>query len=178
MKQDSVLIFTDAATSPQLGTAIGVFVCMNEEQFYHYGECSEQELNKKIANQIIYKTYVSKQSTRSEIETVIEALHYIKNNYEPVIAVELYTDCQSVCDLLGKRGKKLKQNHFVTRTGKLLKNAECYKKLFSIADQFSIRACKVKGHQSKRNHLTLHEKIFAVIDKLGRKKLRTLKISS
>src|SRR5689334_19483699 len=115
-----MLLFTDAATSPQLEVAIGVFVCMDVKQFNHYVGCSEEELATKLSHQVIYKSYISKQSTGSEIETVIEALNYIKNNNGVMFAVELYTDCQSICDLLGKRGKKLKQNHFITRTGKLL----------------------------------------------------------
>jgi ribonuclease HI len=76
--------------------------------------------------------------------------------------------------LIGKRKDKLIKNNFITRTGKTLQHANLYKELFEIADQFQIQTFKVKGHRSKSYRLTLQERIFLVLDKFTRQRLRSI----
>ncbi len=157
---DKIFIFTDAATSAKMNISVGVFLCL--------GELSETN----IAEQVIYETYASKKSTESEIKIAIAALTYAISCQHKLSSVELYTDCQNLCDLLGKRKEKLQQNNFMTRSGKTLAHAALYQELYRIADQLQITVFKVKGHAAKR--VGLPERIFSIIDKLCRKKLRSL----
>lgn len=172
MKSNTMMIFTDASISPQTCIGVGVFLCLSREHIEAYDQCSMEELSAKLSNQIVYTEYQSKKSTWSEIKTVIHALNFIQKNSKIDSKIEIYTDCQSLCDLMGRRKEKLKKSHFITKTGKLLQNADLYKELFEIAEKFQIQTVKIKGHNSISNRLTVQEKIFAVLDQCSRKKLR------
>jgi len=167
-----MMIFTDAATSPQTGISIGAYLCLNNKHLEDYTEFNMEELSATLANMIVYKQYASKKSTWSEIKTVIDALGSVLQKSVSDTKVSLYTDCQSVCDLLGQRKEKLERNCFITRSGKIIKNVDIYKELYSIAENFQIEVFKIKGHGPTVCRLTIQERIFAVLDKLSRKKLR------
>lgn len=169
---DTMLIFTDAATSSVTNIAIGVFLCLEKEQLQRYAACSWNELYVQLAGKLVYKQYISKKSTMSEIKTAIAALNFLEQQSLGFSKVEIYTDCQSLCDLLGKRKEKLQKNNFITRTGKILANAELYRELYAVAEKFQIFSFKIKGHDAISKRVNLPQKIFAMLDKLGRKKLR------
>jgi ribonuclease HI len=171
---NTILIFTDAATSSKMNIAVGAFLYLDQNLMQNYAECSIEDLYTKLDELVVYQKYVSKKSTWSEIKIVIDSLNFLSKNLEPIQKVEIYTDCQSLYDLLGKRKEKLQKNNFTTRTGKILQNANLYKELFEIAEKFQIQTFKIKGHSPISYRLTLQEKIFAVLDKLSRKKLRFL----
>jgi ribonuclease HI len=174
---DKLLLFTDAATSPQACVAVGAFLCLTPLELDEYAEFTHTGLSAKLAGSIAYNTYASKKSTWSEIQTVIDALYHIQKNFPPGKHIEIYTDCQTLCDLMQGRKEKLEKNNFITRTGKVLQNADLYKELFAITEKFKIRIFKIKGHAATMNRLTIHEKIFSILDKLSRKKLRSLLIN-
>lgn len=171
---NTITIFTDAATSPQKGIAIGAFLYFDQQYINEYTECSMEILTTQLANLVVYTEYESKKSTWSEIKTVMNALYFVQKNFGLKCKIEIYTDCQSLCDLIGQRGEKLKKSNFITRAGKVLQNANLYKELFEITEKFQIQTFKIKGHHSTSCRLTLQEKIFAVLDKLSRKKLRLI----
>lgn len=171
---ETILIFTDAATSSKMNMAVGAFVYVDQTFMQNHAECSMKDLSAKLDDMIIYKKYVSIKSTWSEIKTVIDALHFLHDKVKPIQKIEIYTDCQSFCDLLGRRKEKLQKNHFITKKGNILQHANLYKELFNIADKFQIQTFKIKGHHSMSSHLTLQEKIFSILDKFSRKKLRLL----
>jgi hypothetical protein len=123
---------------------------------------------------VVYKKYESKKSTWSEIKIAIDALCTIHQIAKTVLNIELYVDCQSLYDLIERRREKLEENNFRTRSGKILHNTALYKELFTITDKFQIKMFKVKGHDKHRFRFTIHERIFAVLDKLSRKKLRSI----
>ncbi len=173
---DKIIIFTDAATSPTMHIAIGAFLFLDQQQMQSFAECSINDLYYKLRDEIIYHQYSSKKSTWSETKTVIDSLKYIHKKFNTIPNVEIYTDCQSLCDLLGKRKEKLQKNNFITRTGKVLQNADLYQELFLIAEKFKIQTFKIKGHHSKSNRMSLQEKIFDVLDKFSRKKLREITV--
>jgi ribonuclease HI len=173
-KEKNFIIFSDAATSSKAMVSVGAFLCLDQMQFEHYSKYTAEILSTKVADAVVYKEYNSKKSTWSEIKTVIDALYTIHDKLEFDQKIEIYTDCQSLCDLINKRKEKLEKNNFMTRAGKVHQNADLYKELFAIADKFYINTIKIKGHDSYMLRLTVQEKIFAVLDKLTRKKLRTI----
>lgn len=170
---DTILIFSDAATSSKMNMAVGAFLCLNRKNMQDYAEFSIEDLYSKLVNSVMYQKYNSKKSTWSEIKIVIDALNYL-NNSQSIRKIEIYTDCQSLCDLLGKRKKTLQKNNYLTRTGKIINNADLYKELYTISEKFQIDTFKIKGHNSKSNRTILQEKIFSILDKLSRKKMRSL----
>jgi ribonuclease HI len=171
---DTRIIFTDAATSSKDTLSVGAFLCLHKEQIQQYAKCSSEDLFIKLADKVVYKKYNSKKSTWSEIKIAIDAIDSIAKNSGSLCNVEIYTDCQSLCDLLNKRKVKLESNNFMTRSGSVLKNADLYKELFLLSDQFQVKTFKIKGHASKTHRLSVHEKIFAILDKCSRKELRSI----
>ena len=119
----SIIIFSDAATSPQTGISVGAFLCLDQEYINNLTERSLADLTANLSKLIVYNQYKSKKSTWSEIKTVIDALHIIQKNTKPGQVIEIYSDCQSLCDLLNRRKEKLVKSNFITRTGKI--SAEC-----------------------------------------------------
>jgi len=130
----TISIFTDAATSPQAGIAIGVFLCLDEQTINEYAECSTNALTAMLSGKITSIKFETNKSTWSEIKTVISALRSVLADDGAGCKITLYTDCQSVCDLIGKRKDKLIKSHFVTREGKTLRHANLYKELFEITE--------------------------------------------
>jgi len=172
---NTIYVFTDAATSPQAGVAIGIFLCLEKRDIDILKELTIEQLSDQLANKVSYIKYKSKKSTWSEIKTFIHALHSIQIQIEqPIQKIEIYTDCQTICDLLGRRKEKLEKNNFITKSGRLLQHAELYKELYVIANKFQVNTFKVKGHQSKSQSMLWQEKIFYVIDKLSRQQLRSI----
>ncbi len=165
-------LFTDAATSSQAGISIGLFLLLDQDQLTALADFSMDDLSTRLSDNVVYKQYESKKSTETEIRIVIDALHTLSKNVEHPI--EIYTDCQSLCDLMTRRKEKLEKSCFITRTGKMLAHAALYKELFAVTKNFRITLIKVKGHAPAHQRLTIQEKIFTLLDKLCRKKLRII----
>ncbi len=171
---DTIFVFTDAATSPQAGVSVGIFLCLEKRDIDIFKELSIKQLSNELADKVSYKKYKSNKSTWSEIKTIIHALHSIQIKFEQSIQrIEIYTDCQTICDLLGWRKEKLEKNNFLTKSGCMLQHAALYKELYFLTNKFQVQTFKIKGHQSKSQLMTWQEKIFYVVDKLSRKKMRS-----
>lgn len=171
---DTIFVFIDAATSPQAGIAIGAFICLEQQQINELDQFTIEILSKHLANKVSYKKYTSNKSTWSEITTAIHAFSSIRENTPSIRKVEIYTDCQSLCDLLGKRKEKLEKNNFMNRNGKVIQHAKLYKELYAIVENFEVQIIKVKGHNPKYRCLSWQERVFSVLDKFSRKKLRLI----
>lgn len=171
---DTISIFTDAATSPQAGIAVGAFLCLDERHIVKYAEFSMEMLSAELSDKVVYKDFESNKSTWSEIKTVIHALDVVLKSTRPGCKIEIYTDCQSLCDLLGKRKEKLEKKKFMTRAGKPLQHVNLYKELFEMAGHFQVQTFKLKGHHPKSHRLTLQERIFSLLDKFTRQRLRSI----
>lgn len=169
---ETIMIFTDAATSPQAEVAIGVSLCINKNNLEQYASLSSQALREKVMQEVSCRFYRSKKSTEAEIKTVVDTLQALRAKMGDNHHIELYTDCQSLCDLLVKRKNKLQENEFQTRSGKVHQHAALYKTLYNITSQFEIKLFKVKGHATKSHRVGLAEQIFDILDKLSRQKLR------
>jgi ribonuclease HI len=170
----SVFVFIDAATSPQAFIAIGAFICLEQQQINELNQLTIESLSKHLASRVSYRKYTSNKSTWSEIKTAILALNAIYEKTPFIDNVEIYTDCQSLCDLMGARKEKLQNNNFMTKKGKVFQHANLYKELYAIVENRHVHVFKVKGHYTRYRELTWQERIFSVLDKLSRKKLRSV----
>jgi ribonuclease HI len=170
--KETFVIFTDAATSSKHSFSVGAFICVSRQHIEKFNEFTDQELYEKLSEQIVYHEYASHKSTWSEIKTAIDALYSIIDKSGVHKKCEIYTDCQSLYDLINERRVKLEKNNFMTSSGKIHTNADLYRELFAISEKFAIQVFKIKGHSPAAHRLTVHEKIFTILDKSCRKKLR------
>jgi ribonuclease HI len=170
--EETFVIFTDAATSPKHCFSVGAFICLAQHQIDQYIGYTTQKLYATLSEKIVYREYPSHKSTWSEIKTAIDALYSIIDKSGVHKKCEIYTDCQSLYDLINERRVKLEKNNFMTSSGKIHTNADLYRELFAISVKFAIQVFKIKGHSPAAHRLTVHEKIFTILDKSCRKKLR------
>jgi len=169
---DTIFVFSDAATSPQAFIAIGAFICLEQQQINEIDKLPIENLSKYLASAVSYRKYTSNKSTWSEIKTAIHALNLIYEKTQFIGKVEIYTDCQNLCNLMGVRKEKLLKNNFMTKGGKVFQHANLYKELYSLVENRDVNFFKVKGHYTSYRKFTWQERIFSVLDKLSRKQLR------
>ena len=111
-------------------------------------------------------------STYAELKTCLEALIEIQNRPVSYELVKLYSDCENLGYLLGKRRARLEKSRFLNKSGKPLQHADLYRKLFSASDDLAPIFCKIKGHSKQANRTTIEEQVFAVLDRVCRRKMR------
>ena len=51
----NIIIFTDAATSPQLSIAVGAFLILEDEEIQQYSEENVSHISAALSKKIIYK---------------------------------------------------------------------------------------------------------------------------
>ena len=91
--------------------------------------------------------------------------------------IELYTDCESIIKLAGRRQKLEASNYISASKGILLANADLYQKFFNVCDLTSPRLTWVKGHCKKSDQTYIHRN-FSYLDKAVRQQLRSQCLSS
>jgi len=112
-------------------------------------------------------------NVRTEIKGIILALQTLGIQFlEYSSDVTLFTDCNAVVNLVGRRAS-LEANKYISKKSKsVLANADIYKELFELFDKFKPKIIWVKGHSPQKEN-DLIQKNFSFIDRLVRKKLRT-----
>ena len=124
-------------------------------------------------------TFHEKTNIRAELKGVLLALETIsleinqihEGNSQENVKINLYTDCQAIANLLGRR-EKLEASHFMSRRKKeILSNADLYKEFFALYDRLRPEIFWVKGHSPQRPQ-DLIRKNFRVVDQTVRKELR------
>jgi len=106
---------------------------------------------------------------RMELMAVIESVDYIKNHFEIIDKIEIFTDSQYVAEIPLRREKMIK-NKFKVLSGKTIQNHDLVLKLISQLEQHDIEFIKVKAHQKAGKD----ENINRQVDKLVRKILRDM----
>lgn len=164
----NVYIWTDASCSPPHSIAVGGYICLTEGELHQLETIPISCIKAKINSHLTFKDYLSKKSTWTEIKIILDVLSLFSAKNK----ITLFTDCQTVCDLL-KRKEKLEKNHFKSRTGCPLTNAALYQAFFEKINQLQVNIIKLKGHHPSTHQKTVFENIFAILDKECRKKLRS-----
>lgn len=120
-----------------------------------------------------FKQFQNTSSTQLEIETLLWALHDIRNQSvdkggDPL---KIYTDSQAIVDLLRRR-EALEEKKFYSKRGKKeLTHALLYRKYYSYYDVMKFDVLKVKGHAPSRKHTPV-ERIFSYVDQAVRNRLK------
>ena len=171
MKVSKIFIYTDASFS--LAGAFGVygFVIFNSVATHEKGLAMEPGI----------RTHFFKEANNIRAE-IFGAIHGLKIFIEESrkdklnlngIEINLYSDCQTLTNLLGRRDKLTSTNYISASKKTTLANADLYKIFYSIYDELKPKLHWVKGHSKKENQ-SIIQKNFQMVDRQVRKELRTL----
>jgi ribonuclease HI len=112
---------------------------------------------------------------RMELIAVIHAIEYSNKKFADAI-FHVFTDSQYVCHIPARK-EKLKKNHFLTKKGTPIQNADLVQKIILQIESHSINFIKVKAHQ-KSVYAGLNDNLVSIIeynrevDKLARETVR------
>ena len=153
----NIKLFVDGSLNPQTKIGYGAYLVIEDDNF---------DLE-KLKKSVVLKRFENSSSTKLEIETFLWAIKEL--DFSDVF-IEVYTDCQNLIGL-ESRQERLEKNNFHSSKGKLLSNSELYKEFFLLIQKYNCSFIKVKGH--KKNSLKDEiDKIFNIVDKLSRERLR------
>ena len=129
------------------------------------------------------RLFVNMTSTRLELITVLWALNLFKKSFPERRAnracysgIRIITDCKTILDLPSRRDRLQKVEFKSKRSGKLLSNADLYKKYFLLYDEIKPEIIWLKGHSSSQYHDAV-QSLFSHVDKTTRARLREFKKS-
>jgi len=154
---DTLFLFTDGSVNTQTGTGYGAYLAITKIST----ACP------KLANQIRTKNFENTSSTKLELQTLLWALSEIQTTNKQIV---VYTDCQSILRLPGRR-ERLEKNNYRSNNDKALNNAALYQAFFKITDLLDCEFIKVKGHlkSNKKNNI---DQLFSLVDRAARTALR------
>lgn len=147
-----LLLFTDGSVNTRLKVGYGAYLSFPEGQEFS-------------TSHIKLKKFVETSSTKLELQTLLWALSEIS---APEIIS--YTDSQNIVGLNSRR-KRLEENDYCAKNGKLLNNHELYKQFYTLTDTLNITFTQIKGHtpSRKKSHVDM---IFSLVDRASRNAVR------
>lgn len=156
------MLFTDGSVNPQSKIGYGAYLAVS--QIDESKNLLKLDLLKK---QIKLKQFTHTSSTKLELQALLWALSDIQNLDGHTT---IYTDCQNILSLAGRRSK-FEKNQYMTKTNQCINNAELYQEFFKITDQLDCTLVKVQGHQAS-THKNQIDSIFTLVDRASRNALR------
>lgn len=120
-----------------------------------------------LPSQIQLRRFEATSSTQLELQNLIWALEEVQGL---ATHFTIYTDSQHIIRLAARR-VRLEENHYCSKKGKRLRQADLYQAFFSLLDQLSYEFIKVKGHQASHQKDTI-DKVFTLVDKAARVAIR------
>lgn len=108
---------------------------------------------------------------RMELLAVIKAVGFAVENHKDASLI-VYTDSQYVFRI-PERKEKLKRNHFLTKKGTPIQNADLVQELISQIESYTIQFIKIKAHQKLITaEPDIHATYNSEVDKLVRQMVR------
>lgn len=166
-----IFIYTDASFSSSLGLAVSGYLFFDSETSHATSEVVEANIQTR--------SFKVKNNIRAEImgaNIILKELNdeiNLKDIDLKNVEINLYSDCQTLIDLLRRRDK-LQANNFISSKKKAeLANADLYKEFYALYDLIKPQINWVKGH-SRNAGQSVEQKNFQIIDKKVRKELRLL----
>lgn len=187
MKLDPTYIYCDASFSKIFQVAVvGSLIFQNEHDHQHIS-AAEAKINLTQIRET--------NNIRAEIKGVILALQTFQedgqtdgqaysqadfqkqsnkpNHCQTKQPVILFTDCQTLSELMRRR-KHLEKTNFISKSKNTeLANADLYKEFYLLYDKIQPEIHWVKGHTEKSSQ-TAQQKNFSFVDKEVRLKLRAV----
>ena len=159
MNEEGILIFVDGSVNKKNG------VCAAARLEIKGNKLAAKDKFEAWASSLepITKIFSSEMTpSQCELSAVIWALENCTNGQ-----VLVFTDCQNVVKLPGRRNK-LEACDFQNKRGEKLKNADLYRVFFQKMDETSCVFKKVRGHLKKKE-MTVYERVFKEVDKASRR---------
>lgn len=166
MNQEKIYVYSDASfnNKKKLGV-LGFIIFKNEKD----------HISSNFENAFIKTLKVEEENNvRVEIRSVIAALNTVDKEYSNRnIGIKLFTDCNSIINLINRRDNLEASNYIGKKSKSVLRNADLYKEFFKLFDKLKPEMIWVKGHTQQKER-TLMASNFSLIDRLVRKELRAL----
>lgn len=150
-------MFSDGSVHVQSGIGYGAFLFTSDLE----GSVDTLKRNIQI------KRFEPTSSTKLELQIFLLALSQIDKKTDEVI---VYSDSQNLSQLMDRR-LRLEQNNYRSKTNRPLNNAELYRAIFSITDNFQMQFVKVKGHKRSQEKDKV-DQVFTLVDRACRSALR------
>jgi ribonuclease HI len=166
-----LFIYTDASFSKASGVAVLGYLAFNSKEQHDHVYDSEAAMK---TNGVLIRMshYQETNNIRAELRAVLDGLNFCsKFPPEKRKRVVLFTDCQTVVNLIERR-TRLEALGFVSKSKNvILANADLYKDFYKIYDQIKPEINWVKGHKSNslKNNV---DKNFSILDRAIRSLLR------
>lgn len=164
-----IFIYTDASFNASKSLAVSGYLFFGSETSHARSEVADANIqtrtfkvNNNIRAEIMGANYILK-----KISEEIKLKDLDHNSLE----INLYSDCQTLTDLLGRR-EKLQATNFISGKKKTeLANADLYKEFYALYDLIKPQINWVKGH-SRSAGQSVEQKNFQIIDQKVREELR------
>ncbi len=173
MSKAKYFVYTDASFSHLDSLGVSGFSVFESETTHEQGAMTRAGI----------RTHFFKESNniRAEIIGALWALNTIaeesKNSgsgkLSDKLEINLFSDCQTLTNLLARRGKLIATDYISKRKNLPLVNTDLYKDFFIVYDELQPIIHWVNGHTKKENQTAI-QKNFEMVDKQVRKELRTM----
>lgn len=150
-------LFTDGSVNPQLKIGFGAYLLVAEE-----GVCLDA-----LEKSVKVKRFEQTSSTALELQTLLWALSDFSASGAKII---IYTDCQNILGLQGRR-EKFEKNDYLSKNNKRIGHFKLYKEFYRVTDLLECEFVKVQGHKLS-HHKDEIDKLFTLVDRASRKALR------
>lgn len=150
-------LFTDGSVNPQLKIGFGAYLLVAEE-----GVCLDA-----LEKSVKVKRFEQTSSTGLELQTLLWALSDFSASGAKII---IYTDCQNILGLQGRR-EKFEKNDYLSKNNKRIGHFKLYKEFYRVTDLLECEFVKVQGHKLSY-HKDEIDKLFTLVDRASRKALR------
>lgn len=154
-------VFTDGSANTQLRVGYGAYLVVSDLNV---------SIN-SLKDTVKVKRFEQTSSTKLELQTLLwslEEMIVLANGSD--IALTVYTDCQNIIGLPGRR-VRLEQTNYFSSKNKRLNNYELYLEFYRLTARLNCELVKVVGHQSssKRDQI---DRLFGLVDQASRRALR------
>ena len=167
----NIFIYTDASFNASLSLAVSGYLFFDSEASHARSDSTNVNTETHL--------FSVKNNIRAEI---IGANYSLKKLNDEIklkdidlenLEINVYSDCQTLTDLLRRRDRLFANNFISGKKKSELANADLYKEFYVLYDLLKPKINWVKGH-SKSNGQSLEQKNFQIIDQKVRKELRLL----
>jgi len=154
-------LFTDGSVNTQSKVGYGAYLLLSDLTISV----------DSIKNTVKVKCFEQTSSTKLELQTLLWSLNEtIDLANRGNIKLTVYTDCQNIIGLPGRRAR-LEQRDFYSSKNKRLKNYELYQEFYRLSSKLKFELVKVVGHQATSKKGKIDE-FFGLVDKTSRRALR------
>lgn len=109
---------------------------------------------------------------RMELEAVLQAVHYLKENELNYSELSVFSDSQYVVRL-DERREKLKKQNFRTKKGNAIRNEILVRRLIQILESEPIHFIKVQAHQKKSTIVNYNREVDILVRQVLRQQIKS-----